>query len=212
MYELLTVVLFFKFIMKHLKDTESIKINAVNTHVSNIHSLSADEEINHCQYSHLAESLCRSPETITTLLTGYRCSVAKLRPTLCNPMYCSTPGFTIFQNLLKVMSTESVTPSNHLIPYCPLLFLPSVFPSIRVFSNELALCIMWPEYFSFRISLSSDYSGLISFRIDYTPMQNKKLKKKRGETLCTSFSSCLCPPSAPEVKVVFLIQYGTIQL
>ena len=60
-------------------------------------------------------------------------------------------------------------PSNHLILCCPLLLLPSIFPSIRVFSNELALCIRWPKYwsFSFSISPSSEYSGLISFRIDW---------------------------------------------
>ena len=67
------------------------------------------------------------------------------------------------------MSIESVMPSNHLILCCPLLLLPSFFPSIRVFSNESALHIRWPKYwsFSFSISPSSDYSGLISFRIDW---------------------------------------------
>ena len=67
------------------------------------------------------------------------------------------------------MSTESVMPSNHLILCCPLLFLPSVFPSIRVFSNESVLCIRWPKYwsFSFSISPSNEYSGLISFRMDW---------------------------------------------
>ena len=71
-------------------------------------------------------------------------------------------------SLLKLMSTESVMPSNHLIICCPLLLLPSVFPSIRVFSNESVLCIRWPKYwnFSFSISPSNVYSGLISFRID----------------------------------------------
>ena len=66
------------------------------------------------------------------------------------------------------MSIESVMPFNHLILYCPLLLLPSIFPSIRVFSNELALCIRWPKYwsFSFSISHSNDYPRLISFRID----------------------------------------------
>ena len=66
------------------------------------------------------------------------------------------------------MSIESVTPSNHLILCCPLLLLPSIFPSIRVFSNELAFCIRWPKYwsFSFKISLSNEHPGLISFRID----------------------------------------------
>ena len=71
--------------------------------------------------------------------------------------------------LLKLMSIESVMPSNHLILYCPLLLLPLAFLSIRVFSNESALCIRWPKYlsFSFSISPSNEYSGLISFRIDW---------------------------------------------
>ena len=72
-------------------------------------------------------------------------------------------------SLLKLMSVESVMPSNHLILCLPLLFLPSVFPSIRVFSNASVLRIRWPKYcsFSFRISPSSEYSGLISFRMDW---------------------------------------------
>ena len=84
-------------------------------------------------------------------------------------MDCSTSGFTISQSLLKLMSIESVMPSNHLILCHPLLLLPSVFPSIRVFSNVSALRIRWPKYwrFSFSISPSNEYSGLISFRIDW---------------------------------------------
>ena len=72
-------------------------------------------------------------------------------------------------SLLKLMSIESVMPSNHLILCCPLLFLPSIFPSIGVFSNESALCIRWPKYwsFSFKISPSNEHSGLISFRMDW---------------------------------------------
>ena len=71
--------------------------------------------------------------------------------------------------LLKLMSTESVIPSNHFILCCPLLFPPSIFPSIRVFSNESVLCIRWPKYWSFSFSISppNEYSGLISFRIDW---------------------------------------------
>ena len=65
------------------------------------------------------------------------------------------------------MSFESVMPSNHLILCCPLLLLPSVFPSIRVFSSESALCIRWPEYWSFSISPANEYSGLISFKMDW---------------------------------------------
>ena len=72
-------------------------------------------------------------------------------------------------SLFRLISIELVMPSNHLILRCPLLLLPSIFPSIRVFSNELALCIRWPKYWSFSFSISpfSEYSGLISFRKDW---------------------------------------------
>ena len=91
---------------------------------------------------------------------------------LCDPMNCSTPASLSITNswgLLKLMSIESVMPSNHLILYHPLLLLPSIFPSIRVFSNESVLCIRWPKYwnFSFSISPSNKYSELIFFRIDW---------------------------------------------
>jgi len=85
-------------------------------------------------------------------------------------------SFTISWSLLKLMSIESVMPFNHLILCHPLLFLPSIFPRIResffffrVFSNESALCIRWPKYWSFSVSISpsNEYSGLISFRIDW---------------------------------------------
>ena len=78
-------------------------------------------------------------------------------------------SFTISQSLLKLMSSELVMPSNHLVVCHPLLLLLSVFPCIRVFSNELAFRIRWPKYwsFSFSISPSNEYSGLISFRIDW---------------------------------------------
>ena len=85
-------------------------------------------------------------------------------------MDCSKTAFPVFtnsQSLLKLMCTESMIPSNHLILCCPLLLLPSVFPSIRVFSNESVLHIRWPKYWSFSISPSNEYSGLISFRIDW---------------------------------------------
>jgi len=77
--------------------------------------------------------------------------------------------FTISQSLLRLRSTESMMPSNHLILCHPLLLLPSSFPSIRVFSSESALCIRWPKYWSFSFSISpfSEYSGLISFRTDW---------------------------------------------
>ena len=76
-------------------------------------------------------------------------------------------SFTVSWSLLRLTSINSVMPSNHLMLCCPLVFLPSIFPSIKIFSNESALCIRWPNYwsFSFSISPSSEYSGLISFRI-----------------------------------------------
>ena len=89
-------------------------------------------------------------------------------------------SFITFHSLLKFMSIESAMPSNHLILCHPLLLLPSIFPSIRVFSNELALCIRWPKYwsFSFNIGPSSEYSGLVSFRIDWlVPLDSVKRVK-----------------------------------
>ena len=93
-------------------------------------------------------------------------------PTLCNPMNCRTAGLPVItncQSLPKLMSIESVMPSHHLLLCRPLLLLPSVLPGIGVFSNESILCIRWPKYwsFSFSISLFNEYSGLISFRIDW---------------------------------------------
>ena len=81
----------------------------------------------------------------------------------------ASPFFTVSQSLPKLMSIESLTLSNHLILCRPLLLLPSIFPSIRVFSNESAVRIRWPKYwrFSFSISPSNEYSGLISFRMDW---------------------------------------------
>ena len=81
----------------------------------------------------------------------------------------SSLSFVIFRSLLKLKSIESVMPSNHLILCRPFLLLPSILPSIRVFSTKLAFCIMWPKYcsLSFNISPSNEYSGLISFRIDW---------------------------------------------
>ena len=106
----------------------------------------------------------------TELLLLFSCSVMS---DLCNPMDCSTPGFPIphhLQSLLNLMSIESVMPSSYLVLcHHPLLFLPSIFLSIKVFSNELALTIRWPKYwsFSFSISPSSEHPGLISFRMDW---------------------------------------------
>ena len=98
-------------------------------------------------------------------------SVTQSCPTVCNPIDCSTPGLSVHHQLLEFTQTqsiESVMPSNHLILCCPLLLLPSVFPSIRFFPSESVLSIRWPKYwsFNFNISSSSEHSGLISFRMD----------------------------------------------
>ena len=99
-------------------------------------------------------------------------SVPQSGPTLCTPWTAARQAslsITSSQSLIKLLSIESVIPSNHLILCCPLLFVPLIVPSIRVFSGESALHIRWPKYwsFSFNISPSNEYSGLISFRIDW---------------------------------------------
>ena len=109
-------------------------------------------------------------------------------------------SFTISWSLLKLMSIESVMPSNHLILCCPLLLLPSTFPSIRVFSNELTLPILWPKYctFSFSISPSNGYSGLISldrngYPLQYSGLENSSivhgLTKSRARLSDSHFTS-----------------------
>ena len=104
------------------------------------------------------------------------CSVAKSCLTLCNPWTAArhaSLSITNSRSLLKLMFIESVMPSNHFILYHPLLFPPSIFPSIRVFPNESALHITWPKYwnFSFSISPSKEYSQLISFRMDWLDLR-----------------------------------------
>ena len=112
-------------------------------------------------------------------------------------------SFTISWSLLKLMSVESVMPSNHLILCHPLLLQPSIFPSIRVSSNESALRIRWPKYwsFSFSISPSSEYSGLISFRMDWLDLlaaqgtlrvfSNTTVQKINSSALSFLYSSTL---------------------
>ena len=98
-------------------------------------------------------------------------SVAQSSPGLCDPMDCSTPGLPVHHQLLELAQTHvhQVSDAIHLILCHSLLLLPSVFPSIRIFSNESVLHIRWPEYWSlsFSISPSNEYSGLISFRMDW---------------------------------------------
>ena len=114
-------------------------------------------------------------ELLNILVTGLlalalcHCLVTQLCLTPCNPMDCSMPGFLVLCYLLEFAQIESMMPSNHLILCWPLLLLPSIFPSIRVFSNETVLHIRWPKYwsFSFSTSPSNEYSGPISFRMDW---------------------------------------------
>ena len=123
----------------------------------------------------IGKSLCCSPETITTLLIGYipvqnvvqSLSHVQLFVISWTAACQASLSFTISRSLLRLMSIDSVMPSIHLILCHPILLLPSVFPSIKVFPYESPLHIRWPNYWSFNIRPSSEYSGLISFRIDW---------------------------------------------
>ena len=121
------------------------------------------------------------------------------------PMDCSTPGFPVLHhlwNLLKLMLIELVMPSNHLILCHPLLLLPSIFPTIRVFSSESALCIRWSNYWSFSIGPSNEYSGLISFRIDWFylfPLQ---------ETLQSLLQHHISKASVLQHSTLFMVQHS----
>ena len=106
---------------------------------------------------------------------------------LCDPMDCSNQAslsVTNSRSSLKLMSIELVMPSNHLILCRPLLLPPSIFPSIRVFSHESVLCIRWPKYwsFSFNINPSNEYSGLISFRMDWLDLFEVQRTHKTSPT------------------------------
>ena len=140
---------------------------------------------------HVVQSFSRAQLFVTTWTAAHQASLP----------------FTISRSLLKLMSIELMMLPNHLILCHPLLLLPSVFPSIRVFSDESALCIRWPKYwsFSFSISPSNEYSGLIFFRIDWFDLlagqrtlkgllQHRQLSGYPGlyllEASCTSLPSC----------------------
>ena len=129
-------------------------------------------------------------------------SVSQSCPTLCDLMGRSTLSLPVHHQLLeftKLMSIESVMPSNHLILCHPLLLPPSIVPSIRVFSNESVLCIRWPKYwsFSFNISPSNEYSGLISFRIDWLDLlQSKGLSRVFSNTTVQKHQFFSAQPSS----------------
>ena len=122
-------------------------------------------------------------------------------------MDCSTPCFPVhhqLRSLLKFMSIDLVMPSNHLILCCPLLLLPPVFPTIRVFSNESALCIRWPKYwsFSFSISPSNEYLVLISFRTDWFDLLTVQRILKhllQHQSINSSALSFLCSPTLTSI-------------
>ena len=139
----------------------------------------------------LAESLeDRIPLFVVELL-----SHVQLFVTPWTAAFKASLSFTTSWSLLKLMSIESVMPSDHLILCHPLLLLPSIFPSTRVFSNESAVCIKWLKYwsFSFSISPSSEYSGLISFRIDWFNLlvvQGTLKRKKNGTGGINLLTSC----------------------
>ena len=105
--------------------------------------------------------------TVTTNVFSHKVTSDSVTPWIAAPQ--ASLSFATSCNLLKLMSVESVMPSNHLILWHPVFLLPSIFPSIRVVSSDWALCIRWPQYWSFSLSISpsSDYSGLVSFRIDW---------------------------------------------
>ena len=115
------------------------------------------------------EGLLLNPLSITIVGVAQSLSHIRLFVTPWTAARQTSPSITIARSLLKLMSIESVMPSNHPILCRPLLLLPSIFPSIRVFSNESVLCIRWPKYWSFSFSISpfNKYPGLISFRMDW---------------------------------------------
>ena len=125
--------------------------------------------------------------TFTSVQFSHSCSTA----TSCTTAWQASLSITNFWSLLKLMSIESVVPSNHLILCQPLLLPPSIFPSIRVFSSESVLCTKWPKYwsFSFNISPWKEYSGLISFIMDWLDL--KSLFQHQGskhQFFCTQLS------------------------
>ena len=109
------------------------------------------------------------------------CLVAQSCPSLCYLPWTAARhaylSFTMYWSLIKLMSIESVMTSNHLILCCPLLCLPSIFPSNRVFFSTSALHIRWSKYWSFRLSPSNEYSGRISFRIDWLDLAVQRTLK-----------------------------------
>jgi len=133
-------------------------------------------EVIHCSQGHVAKSVLLS-------------SLAQLCLTLCDLMDCSMPGFPVHHQLPELTQTqsiESVMPSNHLILCCPLLLLPSIFPSIRVFSKKSVLRIRWPKYcsFSFSINTSNEYSDWLLLGLTgWISLQSKGVSRVFSNTI-----------------------------
>ena len=132
-------------------------------------------------------------------------------------MGCSTPGFPVHHHscsLLKLMSIKSVMPPNHLVLFCPLLLLPLIFPSIWVFSSESVLPIRWRKYwsFSFSISHSYQYSGLISFRMDWLDLLAVQGTLKSLLPYHSSKASILHSPTFFTVQLSLHSAFFTVQL
>ena len=148
--------------------------------------------------------LCHLSSSIALLVIIQSLSCVWLFATLWTAQPQAFLSFTISRSLLKLMSIESVMPSKHLILCHPLLLQPSIFPSIRIFSNESALCIRWPKYWSFSINPSNDYSGLISFRIDWLD-----LLAVQG-TLKSLLQHCSSKVSILQCSAFFIVQLTSI--
>ena len=143
----------------------------LNRHLTKEDIQMANKHVNTCSTSYVIGKLQIKTQTSYYQTSICCCSVNQSCPTFCNPMNCSTPGFPDHHQLPELIQThvhQVGDASNHLILCRPLLLLPSIFPSFRVFYNKSVLCIRWPKYWSFSssISPSKEYSGLISIRMD----------------------------------------------
>ena len=148
-------------------------------------------------YQHQFPHLSNAKSITSSRIWGFKAvsSVAQSRPTLCSPMDCSMPGFPVHHQLPELTQTHVhlVMPSSHLILCRPLLLLPSIFPSIKVFSNESVLHIRWPKYwsFSFSISPSNEHLELISFMIGWLDLLAVQGTLKNLLQHCSSKASIL---------------------
>ena len=155
-----------------------------------------------------------------SLVNHLCCSVTQSCLILCNPMDCSTTGFpvsTISQSLLILLSNESAMLSNHCVLCHPLLLLPSVLPSIRVFSNESVPHIRWPKYWSFSFSIrsSNEYSGLISFKIDWFDLlavQGTLKSLLQHQQHQSSSYSTLCGEPGSLCSAFFIVQLSHLYM